>query len=219
DSPGERLSWDTPSAAFASDVRLRSNLFYRDMLLQYTLDGRYQWTAKGVYTGGPPHYGYLVVPAPEFGEDRKKYMIDPYESQVIIRIFRLCVEEGWSCPKIARLFNKEKVPVPAKSEKYAHSRHPRIVNCKGVWSPQRIALILRDRLFTGNCLYGGSKHHEPIIRVAPPIIDLGTYEKAQVRLAENKRGSSRNAKRCYLFRGRLYCAHCGVAYSGFTSER
>lgn len=218
DSPGERLSWETPTEAFASDVRLRTNQFYRDLLLKYTLDGRYQWAAKGVYTGGPPHYGYQVVPAPEFGEGRKKYIVDPYEYPVIVRIFRLCVE-GWSCPQIAKLFNKEKIPVPAKSEKYAKSRHPRVINCKGVWSPQRIALIIRDRLFTGACVYGGSDHHTATIRVAPPIIDLDTYEKAQLCLAENKRGSSRNAKRYYLFRRKLFCEHCGVGYSGSTSER
>jgi hypothetical protein len=219
DCPSEHLSWDSPGESFASDVRLRSSQLVRDIIDKATSDGKYTWAAKGAALGAAPHYGYLPIPAPEWGKNRKRLVIDEQEAAIIRRIFDLLVRQRLSCRQIAALFNQEGVPLPSASPKWDGFRnHVSARKCQGRWSASRVSQIVRDRLFLGQCLYGGTDQRRPVLRLVPAIIDAETFALAQLRLAENSKRSSRNSKRCYLLSGKLRCATCNAAYTGVTEN-
>src|SRR5262249_7429886 len=72
-----------------------------------------------------------------------------------------------------------------------------------------------DTVYKGLHRYGKD---DLIERPVPAILDEETWERAQAALRANQTFSVRNARRPYLLRGLIKCAHCGYAYSGCARQ-
>jgi site-specific DNA recombinase len=152
------------------------------------------------------------------------YVVHPEEAALVQRIFRLCVEYGYSGYAIAELLSREGVPTSMAQR--------RTVPGLG-WHTSTISSILHNTAYIGT-LYDGKTQRLPgksnpdkktrsrrvprdewIPIAVPPIIDPATFEAAHVQLQRNKRLARRNRKQEYLLgSGRLRCGQCGGGMTG-----
>jgi len=216
----------TPETQLLSNVRGIIAEYERAKILERTARGRRGRAQAGHATYGRRPLGYLYVKHVEKGAH---YEVHPEEAALVLRIFRLYVEEGISRDAIAARLTAEGVPT------YTDQRRTLPV-C--VWHPSSIGAMLRNTAYMGT-LYEGKTQNLPgksnpdkktrhrrvpreewIAVPVPPIIDLATFEAAQAQLARNKIQAKRNRKHAYLFtHGRLRCGQCGCAMTGLTNSK
>ena len=68
--------------------------------------------------------------------------------------------------------------------------------------------------------WAGGKPNPNIVKiegVIPPLVDIETWERVRVRMADRKRNAKNKAKREYLLSGLITCDCCGGHYVGHTS--
>jgi site-specific DNA recombinase len=188
--------------------------FERDTILERSAAGNTEKARAGTWMGGSVPFGYLVVgkkkdarlvldetPLPGIG-------LTPVE--LVQRIYRRLVDEGWSCQRIADELNASRVPT-ATGVSVRLKRRP-----DAVWRPTRVYNLVHQTTYKGLHQYGKkSKSSRPLIeREVPAIVDVATWERAQDALHANLTWSPRNTQREYLLRALVRCAHCGLAYQG-----
>jgi DNA invertase Pin-like site-specific DNA recombinase len=139
-----------------------------------------------------------------------KLAINPEKSKVVRRLFRLAIE-GFGLPAIAAMMNKEKVP-PLCGRRYKGRRV--------VWSAGGIHKVLTSRAVIGEYQphTGTSSRRqpdgEPVPDYYPPVVDAGTFAKAQAALhARATVGRGRRGKHLNLFAGLLKDARTGGSLS------
>lgn len=178
-----------------------------------------------VLSGAP--YGYVYITASN-GEDAR-YEIHPPEAEVVKSIFEMLVEKHLTIGAIAKYLTRENIPTknrvghweravvwgmlknPAYKGQAAY-RKTRVVQRN---KPTKLA---RDRGFYPKHVNSSTRdrpRQEWITIAVPAIIDEATFEKAQEKLQENKKFSSRNNKKNqYLLSGLLRCKECGYSLYG-----
>jgi site-specific DNA recombinase len=195
--------------------------YERAKLLERSKRGARGRAQAGHPGGGNVQLGYRYVSEPHGG----RWEIDPEEAPLVQRIFALCLA-GETTRGIARILTTERVPT-------ASDRHPERGRRKslpyGVWEHSTVRTILTYHGYTGVTSWGKRANipgstarrirpvEEWITLAVPQIIDADLFAAAQDALRERKRLAPRNQKHNYLLGfGRLRCARCGRAMSGFA---
>ena len=122
-----------------------------------------------------------------FMRDNKKLIINPAESDIVLRIFDLYLK-GNSYQRIANIFNKENV-----------------LNKK--WYDTTILKILSNPLYKGDYI-SGSRTGTPVLyeSVVEPIVSKKMWEECQVQTRKNTRNYTR--RNDYIFFQKIMCPKC-----------
>jgi site-specific DNA recombinase len=116
----------------------------REMISENTRDGLARRAQSGKWTRSPRNrpYGYRYA-------EGSLHLV-PGEAEVVRRIFRLYVEQGWGGTRIVQLLNREQIPTTT--------------GLVGRWSVVVISSILRSPVYAGRVRSGGREYdgeHEP----------------------------------------------------------
>ncbi|MBO8140227.1 MAG: recombinase family protein [Thermosipho sp. (in: Bacteria)] len=166
---------------------------------------------KGYFLGGVPPLGYdLEEVKDEYGNTRKRYVINEEEAEIVREIFRL-YSEGFSFKKIANYLNNKGY----KTKKGGH------------FKASSIAEILRNKKYGGIYVYNQSKHgtrirhpHDEIIEIEgliPAIVSKELFELVRQKLNKNSRTLTK--KHNYLLLDIIYCGDCGSRMTGSGGKK
>lgn len=170
-----------------------------------------QMTEEGLYTGGNYPHGYQLVSSGrknKKGHEMRDLAIDPVEAEVVRRIFRMTVYEGYGSHQLADMLNGE-----------GHRTHG-----GALFQCNNILRILKNPIYIGH-LKNGAVQSERIESLQ--IVPDDQFEMAQKILAERARRSDdkrtiamRNQGRA-LLSGNIFCGHCGcrLATSRYRETR
>lgn len=192
----------------------------REKIKERTQRGKYVITASGrLLCAGPVKYGY------QYDREARSRVIDPETAPVVRQIFTWAGEDGCSIREIARRLNQRGIEPPF-GQKKLRFRDGRVC----VWGKTTVRRILCDEAYIGqtfvNCHKAVGKYRNGRQRLAsipreqwremprsltPPIVTPQLFAAVQARLNSpaNPADGTRNAKRAYLLRGFIFCAHCG----------
>lgn len=195
----EPISGDAPESALMEGV-LESMAEYYSRQLRTNIKRGHLYNAQNCLCNGSKILGYKTEPAPEFGKDRKRYVIDPEVAPFVQKIFK-DYAEGKPTIDIVKELND--IGVKTSRNK------PFTVNS--------IAHLLNNRAYIGEYRYADFVKPDGM----PAIVSKELFEAAQKRLILNKRqGGQRangldtdNAPRFWLT-GKLYCGECGTPMHG-----
>src|SRR5207247_415285 len=117
---------------------------------------------------------------------------------------------------IADHLNRLGVPPAYTKDGREHLRGKRKVSTAGIWRHGRVRNLLVSTTYHGLHRFGkrSKLNREIIERPVPAIVDEALWQRAQQTLKRNFRFGTRNARRKYLLRGLIKCAHCGLTYIG-----
>jgi site-specific DNA recombinase len=168
-----------------------------------------------------PAYGYRYIA----GERTGRLEPDPDEAPVVRNIFHWCAVEGLTTYAIAKRLYDQQVPTRADLD-------PHVAKKTGLhfWDPHTIARIIGNETHKGIWYWNKTKRvpmpgnpDKKVQRPRPreewlslpvePLVDAGTWERAQEQLARNKQQARRNAKRKYLLSSLVFCS-CGRRWVG-----
>jgi len=193
------------------------------------LEGR---ALAGFHTGGRC-YGYTTEPEPNPPDPehpRAVVRIDPGEAKVVRRIFERHVA-GESLRRIASALNVEGVPAPYDRLAYGKPAG------KG-WATNQVHSMLRNERYVGRIVWNKREWYrdpltkkrrarirdekEWIVTEAPElaIVDRETWDAAQARHRQVKRGGQTNGKKkVRLLSGFLRCGVCGAGLAIIASTK
>ncbi len=184
--------------------------YYSANLAREVMKGMKESAYKCTHLGGIPPLGYDVDPA------TKKYVINEAEAKIISKIFNKYADGiGYNqileylngmghTTKQGKPFSKGSLNTILKNDKYTGrfvfnkklekdvmgKRRPKI-------KPQEEWIVVEDGM--------------------PAIIDKETFDKVQLKLAQNlKNGGKFKAKEVYLLTGLIFCGECGSSMYGNT---
>jgi site-specific DNA recombinase len=175
-------------------------------------------------------FGYRYVPKNE--TQAGHWEIDSQEAKVVRQIYDWYTQDQpVSICEIASRLETQREQLPPRNAKH--------------WYPSAVGYILKKRQYTGQAYYnrtcnthaeigqpklvGRGRRRAPgytprppdewITIPVPPILPNDLWERAQERLAMNRKFAARNNQRhSYLLRGLLVCATCGYTLTGRTSS-
>jgi len=141
------------------------------------------------------------------------------EKEVVLLVYKLCVEDGYSARRIAKHLNRLGVPT-AYDLPGRHATGKRQRHTIRIWAPGKVLRILSNTIYKGEHYYGRhtKKKRELIQRPVPAIVTAELWERARERREKNAIWSPRNGKRDYLLRGLLKCSLCGRNFCGTPSK-
>lgn len=160
---------------------------------EQTLAGRQQKARSGLWNGAQAPFGYSL--------DNKKLVVEPSETEIVKRIFRLYTEEGQSLQYITRKLNDENV-----------TRQQRGNTKISGFTDRTIRAILKNPVYEGKIAYGrrhtvkveGTNNETKVVKqddeskiilvdgLHDAIISEETFERAQSLLA--KRAAHRKTR-------------------------
>ena len=207
----------------------------RENTLQRSRDATIRLAREGTWLGGIVPYGFRVE-----GKDREARLrvadeVDPQtgmsEAEVVKMIFNWSADDGLSSIQIAGKLNALGIPT-------AYVRDERLVlktgndgvgkrkmNVSGVWRGGRVRNLLIEPVYKGLHVWGrrGNKRRKGsektlVERSVPAIVDVETWNGAQLTLARNSIARPDIVKRPYLLRGLMKCASCGKTFVGTVSQ-
>jgi site-specific DNA recombinase len=221
----EHFDADEPSGRFMLAMLSAAGAFERDSIIQRSVDATARLAREGTWLGGIVPYGYRAI-----GKDREA-RLEPAESvealpglseaDVVRSIFDRAAR-GQSCIAIGEYLNTLGVPTAyVRDARVVRERGKREQATAGVWRPGRVLSILRSTTYRGIHQYGKRARTlaEVIERPVPALVSDDIWQAAQRTLERNLLFARRNARRVYLLRGLIKCAHCGLGYSGTSDHR
>lgn len=207
---------DTGVESSANDItpfRAIMNDMYAKDISKKIKSVKHDKQRKGLFIGGKPMYGYQMHPT-----EKNKIVVDEKAAPIVRRMFAMAVE-GMSCRQIAMQLNREGIPSPAS---YAGLTVSHRGPYAGQWSSERIAAMLKNETYIGNMVQGCrakiSYKSKKCVRQTPnkwvivkgthePLIDAGTFQKAQEMLESRRHTRSRTYD--FLLKGLIFCHECG----------
>ena len=164
-------------------------------------------------------YGYILV-------NKDHFELVPEEADVVRRIFRMYIDNGWGYKKIAEYLTDQGVPTPRMSEKQRREADGRACNreVKPVWSIATIEGILRNDFYIGTLrqskytrakingrdIKKDAEEHIVIEDHHQAVIDYRTFATARALLAERSTNHYRGVKKYdNVYSGFLECGDCG----------
>ena len=158
-----------------------------------------QMTEEGLYTGGNYPYGYQLVSSGrknKKGHEMRDLAIEPAEAEVVRRIFRYTVQEGYGSYQLADMLNRE-----------GHRTHS-----GAMFQSNTIRRILRNPIYIGYLVNGEARSEriealrivsDEEFNLAQKILDERTHA------GDEKRTIAMTNKGRALLSGNIFCAHCG----------
>lgn len=164
----------------------------------------------GVYVGGLPPYGYVRA-----ADNRHKLILEISSAINVKQIYQWTVD-GISTYEIVRKLNLLKVPSPAS--------HNKECSATGRWYARTVERILENEIYLGNLVQGKTKtiqfRRQPVSSdewiyaydVHEAIISPETFQAVQSLKKlkyENSKGKPTVSYTENIYKGKIYCAHCG----------
>ncbi len=195
----EPISGDAPESALMEGV-LESMAEYYSRQLRTNIKRGHMYNAQNCLFNGHKTLGYKAEPAPEFGKDRKRYVIDPETAPFVQKIF-----EDYAAGRPTVDIVRELNSIGLKTAR----GKPFTVNS--------IAHILNNRAYIGEYHYGDIVKPDGMPAITTPEL----FEAAQKRLILNKRQGGQRANGLdpdsaprFWLTGKLYCGECGTPMQG-----
>jgi site-specific DNA recombinase len=195
--------------SLARGVQLVVAADFSRALAERTRAGLIKRHEAGYHTGGPAPYGYKVIDTPD---GRKKLSINETEAQEVRWIFEQYLGQGHGLKQIGRLLEERGIPT----------------RLGGSWCFTTIRGIITNRMLTGEIVYlrrnfkldrstgrrvpRANKVEDQKVRIDENlrILDDGTFQRAQAKLAENRRDYvPRPRNQVRAFTRMMFCAECG----------
>lgn len=153
---------------------------------------------SGDFVGAFTVYGYFKT-----GDKHKSLTVDPFAANVVRDIFRKRLD-GFSAYHIAEELNKAGILSPLAYKRseglpYAKGGYADTEDCK--WSATTILRILSDEIYTGTMVQGKQTI------VSRELFETANKIRSAVR--EEYRNKPTNAYSENIFRGLVFCPHCG----------
>ena len=180
---------------------------------------------NGCFIGAFAPYGYQKDP-----NNKHKLIIDPVDSLVVKRMFKMFLE-GISMREIARVLTNDKIFRPCVHKKIKSNSFTAETK-KNVWDNSSVLKILSNPNYTGNLYQNRRKkinYKSKKVRAVPKedwivayntheaIIDIKTFENVQAILQKNKLIHQKNKTRDLLLQGFMKCKECGHTIGISTS--
>ncbi len=173
-------------------------------------------------------YGYII-------NKKNEFEVVPTEADIVRRVFRMYVEDGWGYKRIANYLTDEGVPTPRMSEKLRKeaSGEEYSREAKVVWSIATIEGILRNDFYIGT--FRQSKYtrakingkdikkdadeHIVIENHHQAVIDYRTFATAKALRTERSTSHYRGVKKYNnVYSGFLECGDCGSPMFAMSRE-
>jgi site-specific DNA recombinase len=155
----------------------------------------------GKVMGGPfKPFGY------QKGEDNKLIILDE-ESEVVKRIFDLCIE-GLSTRKIAEKLNDEGIPTKRSKSEKGYLTVNGEKQTEFFWRDKVIHSILKNPIYKGERRYKGNHYPSPV------IIEEDKFELVQRVLSSRNNFKETTNKHFYMLKGLIVCTVCGMRFYG-----
>lgn len=197
----EPVAGDTPEGLLLEGI-LESMAEFYSRQLRTNIRRGHLFNAENCLFNGHKILGYTTEPAPEYGKDRKRYVIDPKTAPLVQKIFEEYVE-GKPMVDIAKELNSQGWT--------SMQGKPFTVNS--------LAHILRHRAYIGEYRYADVFKPDGM----PVIISKELFESAQKKLIQNKRQGGQRANGLtpdgaprFWLTGKLYCGVCGSPMQGYS---
>ncbi|HQE91714.1 MAG TPA: recombinase family protein [Anaerolineae bacterium] len=181
----------------------------RAKIRERSMRGKQRKATEGlVVAAGEPAYGY------EYLRDEKgraiNFVVNEDQAAVVRLIFQWYTQgyeekSTMSLYAIAKRLSEAGIPAPSNRQR-KRAQH--------IWNTTTISRMLSNPTYKGEWHYKATEEEDFIIQV-PSIIDLTTWELAQIQKERNSRKAKRNGKRDYLLTGIVRCG-CGRIMSGAT---
>jgi len=218
-------SSDSPEDALLVQFQGMIAEYERAQIIERTRRGKTHRARQGavnVLSGAP--FGYRYVRKNDHADAR--YELVAHEAAIVAELFRRYVEDGVAIADLARWLTATEVPT-----RTGKSRWDRSV----VWG------MLRNPAYAGRACFGKTmrtadqpglnrtarlagrstptsysvtdRDRADWLEIAvPALVAEDTWQRAQRRLADNKRYAARNSKVPSLLQGLAACSSCGYAY-------
>jgi site-specific DNA recombinase len=219
----EDFDMSSPAGRFMFNMLAATAGFQRDSQMEHALEGMERCASAGAWLGGMVPYGYYVLGQKKHARlavsDLPLPGLELSQADVIRLMYRLLIEDKWSCERIARHLNTLGVPTAYTllDRKVTLKRrgHSEAHATAGLWTYATVRKIIINPVYKGEHHHGkrGTSFKSVIRRPVPPIVDPATWELAQQVLRQNRR-TVRPNERKYLLRGLITCAECGLAWHG-----
>ena len=183
---------------------------------------------EGEFVGARPPYGYLKSP-----NNCHMLIVDEETAAVVRQIFQWAYEQV-GLNEIARCLNEAGIMTPSHTKKAAGMiSHEKLIG-KNTWQTRTVGKILSCEVYTGDMVQGKTKtvcHKQTYadesnwIRVEnthEAIISREMFETVQVFRRQVANEAVQKPKTPYtpnLFKGKIYCGHCGGSLHRQRYER
>ena len=173
-----------------------------------------------------PPYGYIKDP-----EDKKQWIVDGEATEVVNRIFKLCME-GKGPTQIADILTNDRILTPSSYQRSKGRKTPHPEKSDPYhWTPDTVAYILEQRSYTGctvNFRFYTKSIWDKKTRINPlenqvivpdtqeAIISEEEFEKVQ-QIRENRHRRTKTGK-TNMFSGLVFCGNCGAKLYFSTSN-
>jgi len=155
----------------------------------------------GKVMGGPfKPFGY------QKGPDNKLIIFEE-ESEIIKRIFQLCIE-GLSTRKIADKLNEEGIPTKRSKSEKGYLTFNGKTHTQFFWRDAVIHNMLKNPLYKGERRYKGNIYPSPV------IIEEDKFELVQRILTQRNNFKDTTNKHFYMLKGLIVCPVCGMRFYG-----
>jgi len=198
---------DTPTGRLLEAMIESLDEFYSANLGEEVTRGMRESASRGFYVASYAPYGYKKVRVNDGGRDRPKLEIEPYQSQIVQRIFNGVID-GRGLIDISKELNREGIISPRSNS----------------WGKTTIHKILTNEAYIGTLVWGRSSScNLPPVRLEnalPAFVDRDTFQRVQARLRE-RAFASIHPKRVasnYLLSGLAKCGYCGKALIGQNAK-
>ena len=218
-------SSDSPEDALLVQFQGMIAEYERAQIIERTRRGKTHRARQGavnVLSGAP--FGYRYVRKGEHGDAR--YQVAAHEAAIVAELFRRYVDDGVAIAELARWLTATGVPTRTGKSRWDRSviwgmlRNPayagRACFGKTTRTPDQPGLNRTARLAgraTPKSYSVTDRPRQDWLEIpVPALIGEDTWQRAQQRLADNKRYAARNTKVPSLLQGLAACASCGYAY-------
>lgn len=183
---------------------------------------------SGEYVGARPPYGFLKSP-----DNCHKLIVDPITAPVVRQIFQWAFEET-GLNDITRRLNEAGIATPSHYRRELGLITNDNLVGNGSWQTFTVSKILSDEVYIGNMVQGKSKStsrkqtavpESEWIRVTnthEPIVSREVFEAVQIfrkKVAEYATSKPVKAYTPNIFKGKVFCGHCGGSLHRQKCER
>lgn len=179
----------------------------------------------GEFIGSFASYGYKKSPA-----DKNKLVIDEYPASIVRRIFDMYIS-GIGKQRIARILTEEGVLSPSAYKELNGDKYKNSNSRNKYWTYSTVNSILHKEIYVGNMVQGTKhqvmrgrqerieKENWVVVKdTHEPIIDIDTWNKAQLLLSRRTRELDLAANQ-NIFAGFIRCGDCDSAMARISWPR